>query len=297
MSHFSATRATVITSLVWSTAWLFHKDCPSLLVFAKDPNAAVKPSSAAPRGLLRPWTRQRRRQHRQRSAAFLSFPDSPVSTTAGSSVGAPPPQGGDEVWYEIRPTWTQHELDPAWSLTTDKPARKRLWYGRYDEQCTWIPSATSDSTMSKSKATTSLHPLRQECWTLRVLWTGKLDKQLPSTMQVEFDTDTGYCLARSSSATQFDAAGDVVVGLGHWQMFPWGVWFTLVDASGSVEYTFTAQFHLNPFGDHAKLMQGSIVRYTLLNSGVEDVIQDDPMVRRPRPWFRPVVGSFSGQGK
>lgn len=195
------------------------------------------------------------------------------------------------IWYEIPPPLTQYDLDSSWQ-SSDKQGgklpRKILWYGRYDNDQTWVPrQKKAESTMATNAVA---HPLRHRTWNLHVQWTGKYDRQLPSTIRLEFDIDTGYCLARNFQNH------DDVVGLGQWETFPWGVWFTLIDASGSVEYTCTAQLHLNPFGDHAKLMQGSIVRYCL-TEGVEDAVQDSFYIQRNRPWFRPVVGRFSGQGR
>jgi hypothetical protein len=217
------------------------------------------------------------RRRRSRTAAFLPlFPSVDKDDTS--------------MWYEIRPPVTQYELDPSWSSPT-KPARKLVWHGRYDEEQTWMPRIMEATTTPAS--TEIPHPLRTSSWNLQVQWTGKWDRTLPNNLHVEFDTDTGYCRASSPSKG--------VVGLGQWQVHPWGLWFSLTDASGSVEYTFTAQLHLNPFGDAAKLLQGSVVRYPLSNNNgggvISDPIQDEPMVLAPRKWFRPVVGRFSGLGK
>jgi hypothetical protein len=238
--------------------------------------------------LLHPSSRRKR----SRPAAFL-----PLFTSVLDSTG----EDDSSVWYELRPPVTRYDLDPEWSSPSEKPARKLVWYGRYDEEQTWIPRPTlmNDSTGTSTTAAetfdsseNSPHPLRTSSWNLQVQWTGKWDRTLPNNLDIEFDTDTGYCRASSPSKG--------VVGIGQWQVHPWGLWFSLTDASGCVEYTFTAQLHLNPFGDAAKLLQGSVVRYPLLLSSggfVSDPIQDEPMIRPPRKWFRPVVGRFSGLGK
>ncbi len=182
-------------------------------------------------------------------------------------------------WYELRPPCTQYDLDPAWSSVPQKPPRKRIWHGRYDDERTWVPVSAASASMSP-------HPLRSNEYTLQLRWSGKWDRGLPSRVQIDFDTETGRCRATNKAD---------VLGIGHWQVYPWGLWFTLVDASGAVEYTCTAQLHLNPFGDHSKLLQGSIVRYSI-SDGLRDLVQDEPWLPNQRKWFRPVVGRFSGRG-
>lgn len=245
---------------------------------------------------------RRRQPNRSRPAAAGAFLPS-FSLGGGESSSS---TDNEDIWYEMRPPVTQFDLDPAWS-TPPKPARRLVWHGRMtDDEPTWMPSTSrvADTTTIVETTTLPQHPMRTPSWSLQVQWTGKWDKTLPSNLTVDFDTETGYCRARSSSSD--------VVGIGCWEVHPWGLWFTLADASGSVEYTFTAQLHLNPFGDAAKLLQGSIVRHSLVplsSSGIDDrkqqrgvivvsdPIQDEPMVFAPRKWFRPVVGRFSGKGK
>ena len=119
-------------------------------------------------------------------------------------------------------------------------------------------------------------------------WTSKRERQQPffaSTLQLEFHPN-GYCLTKS-------LPNDQVLGMGHWQVFPWGVWFTLYEFDSNVEYTFLAGLHLNPFGKQPKLLQGSVLRHT---GPVFDAEQDTVFVKPPRKWFRRVVGTFSGEG-
>ena len=235
-------------------------------------------------------------------ASVLALRPSPIQASSSERTNRPARRKGsvasflsptlhDEslIWREIRPPCTRYELDPAWSTPSRKQPRKLVWFGRYDLDQTWVPP-------SARKPSENLHPLRSQQYTLQVQWTGRWDRGLPQQLQLDFDSETGLCRAMTSQAD--------VLGVGEWQLFPWGLSFTLIDASGAVEYTFTAQLHLNPFGEHAKLLQGSILRHTLLDhssrssgGGILDPVQDEPWLPSYRKWFRPVVGKFSGRGE
>lgn len=224
------------------------------------------------------------------------------------------------MWREFRPLQTQYEKDPEWQEATPEP-RRLLWYGRFDDSMDWMPSEEAESVETSpllealglasapSKAPTQTpHPLRTNLWSLDILWMRPRERRQPSVFQrkleLDFNATTGLCLARTMGGPRSGDHRDVV-GVGTWKIFPWGIWFTLQDVNGMFEYTFTGQLHLNPFGDHAKFLQGSILRYEELSSSgdatqplyVEDPLQDSGFCRkRPRKWWRPVVGSFSGRG-
>ena len=209
------------------------------------------------------------------------------------------------VWYEIRPTVCQNELDPDLSESSTPPLPRRLfWNGRYDEEMTWIPTTTAlnsipssplsallNSQGNKNNEKPYIHPLRTNLWKLDMQWTAKRERRgsfFAKSLGLEFHPN-GYCLSKN-------IPGDQIVGMGTWRIFPWGVWFTLqeLDDSG-VEYTFVAGLHLNPFGKQPKMMQGSVVRHTHKH-GLPDAEQDAVFVPRKRQWFRRVVGTFSGEG-
>jgi hypothetical protein len=202
----------------------------------------------------------------------------------------------DTVWHEIRPPCSQyeHEKEQEALNKCKTPPRRWLWHGRYDDELTWMPDVEDSSTTTQQQLQTKkprivVHPMRTNLWNLNVHWNGGRERRQPrifaKQLEIEFALN-GYCKGQTSK-------GDVLA-IGTWEVVPWGVWFTLEDATG-YEYTFTAHLHLNSFGDQPKMMQGSIVRYEQVN-GQADPEQDRSFVKPTAKWFRPVVGTFSGVG-
>jgi hypothetical protein len=181
----------------------------------------------------------------------------------------------------------------------------------------------------------------------------------PRDIELEFDVATGYCRATTPTITTTTTTTTtptgttcrptpqtnetVCVGIGHWSVHPWGLscrlWMNINENNHDdssniknnhnhhncstdhpVQVILTAGVHLNPFGTHAKLLQGSIVQVHDYHShyshdddtsplmtgkndgttrrGIPDPIQDEPMVPvgpNTQKWFRPVVGRFAGR--
>ena len=94
--------------------------------------------------------------------------------------------------------------------------------------------------------------------------------------------------------------GGEVVGLGRWEVYPWGLWFNLRDADANHELSFFSQLLLNPFGPHSKLLQGTILLYSRQanENPLVDLTEDEKwfFASPNRRWFRPVIGTFSARG-
>lgn len=197
---------------------------------------------------------------------------------------------------EVLPSKLQNDIDPDLQDHDDElnhKANKRQWFwsGRLDD-------ADDASKKMKKKSIIEEHPLRTDTYDLHVTWFPVVGRQslLPNKsnnhkslrqskkLRVEFHRN-GHC--RMSYASN-----KAVVGIGTWNVKPWGVWFSI--PCDGYEYTFTAGLHLNPFGKQPKFMQGSIVRKS---PSAFDNEQDPTFVKKPKKqWFRPVVGTFSGVG-
>jgi hypothetical protein len=215
----------------------------------------------------------------------------------------------NQLWYEL-PLEALEETQGI-SIVAPSPRRKMIWWGRYDDEESWkiVPDGNDKANQEHEK----LHPLRSPRYQVNVMWTKKYNtrnnnksnsvttKALPSTLNIEFDISTGYCRAISAGD---DAADAIFVGVGEWQVFPWGLYCQLwID--DSVQMILNAGVHLNPFGTHAKLVQGTILvnhygpnqqyqQQSRDGGGIADKIQDEPMIRVPKQWFRPVAGTFEG---
>jgi hypothetical protein len=139
------------------------------------------------------------------------------------------------------------------------------------------------------------HPLRTDTFELSIHWTrGRERRQrqghFSKRMQVEFHPN-GYCRSRSilvddddevmtSSIGMIPSGGGgssssstrgqphrsspkikraITFGIGKWQVFPWGVMFTIHD-NNQVNYRFYGDLHLNPFGKQPKFTHGVVLR-------------------------------------
>ena len=183
-------------------------------------------------------------------------------------------------------------------------SRKMLWYGRYDEELTWLPKTMIEASQTKQRKrlVKPPHPLRTDLWNLNIHWKKKekrkfhrqrrATKQKDSSIEVVEFHRNGYCRCPS-------------LGVGEWELYPWGVQCTLIEDETQVEYTLFATVHFNPFGDHPKMIQGTILKSSSSRrEGREqpqpqiDPIQDHYFVKesRNKKWFRPVVATFTGQG-
>lgn len=241
------------------------------------------------------------RCHRKCHAAVL------VSLLLLYSYSIPTVAAGDDVelWYEVQPSTTRYDEDLEWQHDKVTPnsllrgplqsaPRRLYWHGRVDEEATW-KMHPQESHSSLIHTSNEPHPLRTNLWTLDVRWTRKYNRRLQSpwgrNLEMDFDEATKKCLAR---------VGDKVVGLGRWEVFPWGLWFNLKDANGEHEYSCFSQLLLNPFGSQAKLVQGSILLYSKEpgeNALIDMTEEEEWMLGSPKKkWFRPVVGRFSARG-
>jgi hypothetical protein len=183
-------------------------------------------------------------------------------------------KSSDTTWYEVQPTFTQYDTDKDLQCETRVRPRRFFWYGRYDEDMTWRPLVDSEA-RNKGRLS-SPHPLRTDLWDLNIRWRGRAKG---AWTPVEFHPN-GFC--RSPT-----------LGVGTWEVLPWGVRCTLVEDLTGVEYTLYASLHLNQFGDQPKMIQGTILKY---EGSQEDPVQDHFFVKRRQKLFRPVVATFSGKG-
>jgi hypothetical protein len=192
---------------------------------------------------------------------------------------------------EVVPTELQNDIDPdlqdddASSITQK---RRLFWSGRMENGL----DDGSNKEKKKKKKPIQEHPLRTDLWNLHVTWLGifpnknsKERLRQSKTMQVEFHRN-GYCRLCTFNDNK-------VIGIGTWDLKPWGIWFSI--PCDDYDYTFTVGLHLNPFGKQPKLMQGTILKST--SKKEYDDEQDHMYVKKPdKKWFRPVVGTFSGVG-
>jgi hypothetical protein len=214
-------------------------------------------------------------QHSQRALLLLLW----VTISTKTIVAIRSKQQRGERWQELLPSLLLNDLDADLEEENQKKSPRRLlWYGKADDYLTM----QEEKTVSKKKPPTSIeHPLRNDLWKLNISWF--FQKAHSRKVKVDFKTN-GYCKLFSEKE---------VLGIGTWRVFPWGVWFCIAHKNG-YDYTFYAGFHLNPFGNHPKLVQGTILKCP---TDQLDEVQDSIFLKRPRrKWFRPVVGTFSGIG-
>lgn len=248
-------------------------------------SSSIRTAGPARGGTARTKSTRATQEHRQAKKQALTmimtilllFLVALLDTTTTTWAAAASPDA-DIRWHEIRPSQTQHDLDPDLQDDTFRPPRRLFWEGRYDPEMIWKPSGAKASPKI-------LHPMRTDKWKLHIHWRGKertwQKRQRPRIVELEFHPN-GYC--------RF-CGGDDVLGIGTWQVFPWGVWFTMEDSAKKL-YTFTAGLHLNSFGPQPKMIQGNVMREVNPNHDEDDFF----LKRQPKPWFRPVVGTFSGEG-
>lgn len=208
------------------------------------------------------------------------------------------------LWQEIEdPSSMNHPLFDNDDETEAYPPRKTIWWGRFDEEFTW-KMKDDDKVSAKAASSSSkvVHPLRTGQYHLTIKWKKTKDHVFlqngnengTDDWYLEFDVPTGLCRA-TTTTTREDASNNSVphvVGHGEWQNYPWGIHCRL-RLNDQSELILIAGVNLNPFGSHAKFVEGNILWQS--SSGVIfDPIQDEPMLTAPRPWFRPVIGTFSG---
>jgi len=249
--------------------------------------------------------------------------------------------------------WGRYDEEQSWKkkpVVMRSSSRQRSLLLSSPQQ----PSYATSNSNNGSRAAIS-HPLRSSRYHTTLQWynnrKGNKLTNLPHEMQLEFDLVSGYCratmttmrtVANSNNNNNNNTNNDttVCIGIGEWDVRPWGLfcqlWFQNKDDNDDddhhttmtmtttppIPFILTAGLHLNPFGKHAKLVQGSIVlakqhdnnNYPTFKQlkqkqkqrrrplggggggGVPDPIQDEPMVkiRTFEKWFRPVVGRFTG---
>jgi hypothetical protein len=167
------------------------------------------------------------------------------------------------------------------------------------------------------------HPLASDQWEFDIAWNKKCRRHgKHQSLRMELHS-SGYVRAcdAGSDATMADAPPAVAVG--RWSKQPWGVRIvvrpleTVVDTSADNSTTpgphpralsisqdeewilFSPAFHLNPFGKHPKLTQGTIIQQKPTTWTIDDQVSTSRLMRdgvHLRRWFRPVMGTFSARG-
>jgi hypothetical protein len=170
-----------------------------------------------------------------------------VSSTAASSI---PRGGGGRSVVEKSPattrTYWEEEIPPPPSdkdtanKKNDKDSRPLFW--------------TRENKNGKQKQHIETpHPLRTNKWEIR--FTTRNRKLFANrTLEIDFDAALGYCKAGSNDET--------AAAVGKWHMIPSGImWrYSNADNDSNRLLHFTAEIHLNPFGDHPRMLRGVVVR-------------------------------------
>ncbi|CAJ1943587.1 unnamed protein product [Cylindrotheca closterium] len=227
---------------------------------------------------------------------------------------------------EILPTKLINEIDPELNPPPPPPpssqdeknsmskssSRRWIWWG--NDMTKLCNEDDSSATAKGTKQNEEEHPLRTDLWRLQVQWFRRAGGKM-SLLQKSHNSKTylhmefhknGRCRLLSHDQQQ-------VLGVGEWNEKPYAVWFCVrVLLLGKEEeekdddnhkYTFTAQLHHNPFGKHPKMQQGTILFQKIAPKQHEyDVVEYDEerdrlfVQPRGQPWFRPIVGKFTGVG-
>jgi hypothetical protein len=175
-----------------------------------------------------------------------------ASATSSSSI----PQGGggrsDTVENNLATTtyWEEEIPPPPSDKDTSTNKKKKKDY----RPLFWTPE---NNNVKQKRLVKTPHPMRTNKWELR--FTTRNRKLFANrTLEMDFDDELGYCKAGTSSEGEAAAVGK-------WHMIPSGVLWRYSDhdddtASSSRLLHFTAEIHLNPFGDHPRMLRGVVVR-------------------------------------
>mmetsp|Transcript_7595 Transcript_7595/g.18284 ORF Transcript_7595/g.18284 Transcript_7595/m.18284 type:complete len:275 (+) Transcript_7595:44-868(+) len=202
---------------------------------------------------------------------------------------------------EVLPTKLQNDIDPelnqidapSFQDNQAKSLRRWIWWGKDVEDLN-----KNRATTKKSERKHEEHPLRTDLWGLQVQWfRGSSPIQSRKTLKMEFHKN-GQCRLLSND----EGDNGKVLGIGSWNSRPYAVGFSVSCEEG--KYIFTSQLHHNPFGKHPKLQQGTILfeKARAKKEHPYDVLEFDEerdrlfIQPRPKQWFRPIVGKFTGVG-
>lgn len=246
--------------------------------------------------------RERRRRQRRSGAIFrfliiqFSVLLLLLCATSSSEARRRGQANAETAWKEILPdTQNDNQGGTDFSSSSSSSSSKRrllIWCGSINE----IANGNLFQWWRRNKKNQNEeqvleHPLRTDLYELNVSWMGfkeRFRKSYPKTIQIEFHPN-GFC--RLNDGTSSSSISDI----GTWKVFPWGLWFNI--HHDGFDYTFNAAVHLNPFGKHPKLMQGTIIKCRNTIGHQDDDEQDEVFVKASKvKWFRPVVGKFSGIG-
>lgn len=143
-------------------------------------------------------------------------------------------------WEEEIPAPRPDKDPSSSSKKDDKDARPLFW------------TPTKQKSKPKRVVKTQ-HPMRTNKWEIR--FTTRNRKLFANrTLEMEFDDKLGYCKAAPQK-------GEAEAAVGKWHMIPAGIlWRYSDDESSNRLLHFTAEIHLNPFGDHPRMLRGVVVR-------------------------------------
>ena len=249
--------------------------------------------------------RERRRRRRRRSSGsiFIFLIVQLFLLSCSTSEARRGQVDGETAWKEILPD--THNNDNCQDDKDSSTKRRPLfWCGNINDDMTSSSSSSSGNLFrwrrhnnnNNNNKQVAEHPLRTDLYQLNVSWMGfkeRFQKSYPKTIQVEFHPN-GFCRLYSDENI-ITSSNNAISDIGTWMVFPWGVWFNI--HHDGFDYTFNAALHLNPFGKHPKLMQGTIIKSRNTRGHQDDEEQDQVFVKTSKAkWFRPVVGKFSGLG-
>lgn len=158
----------------------------------------------------------------------------------------------------------------------DKPAKRRLfWQGRMNEEANSIQSQNIATASSEKKKTP--HSMRTNEWRLDL----KMSRKERSRLGIENQTHLLLDFSEESGHVRVLKNENTTLSIGTWTLHPSGITWQFPMRNDEDDTVVTLQCHgdliLNPFGSHARMVRGTIVK----NS---------------RKWFRPVVATFSAIG-
>jgi len=212
-------------------------------------------------------------------------------------------QSPTTYWMELTPSdremvlLRRQRFQDIFDRETPPPLRKMLWCGRQDHRLTWMPDAIRGRYLGRARRVemTEPHPMRTDMWNVSMHWKEKQRRQ--GRLEVEFH-ENGFvrcCFAGDDQDGSGEDTQHEMLGIGKWEVQPWGVFWTIHDEKLDREYSFSADLLLNPFGDQPKMIRGVVTRQSG-SKGRRDEHQDDGYVTRALAWFRPVVGTFRAVG-
>jgi len=175
----------------------------------------------------------------------------------------------------------EEEIPPTNSLDVeDFPPEKKLpprqiFYSRkleterrlqqYKEYCEQFQPKMPKKTLTKKS-----HKLRTNLWNLTLTSRNRRIFSNNRTFVIDFHED-GYCWNSNDYS------------VGRWQTIPSGISWNF-SPSQNLTLRFTSEVHLNPFGEHPRMLRGVVVRDRIPSSWSSS------------NWFRPVVGTFEAVG-